>query len=404
MLRVNVDHIQPGMVLARPIPLPHDARRYLLQRDIEIPMDLVPRLKQLGVLEVWIRNSDLEFLETIIDEGLGDQQREVYAIVRKNFESVMRGAALDLDIRHFQDAIGSLFDFLKASSCGNMLLQKLDAFDNYLMSHSTNVCYLALLTGMRLERYMIQERNAKTARDAKDLRQLGLGCLLHDIGKMHIPYEILNKPGKFTPEEYEIMKTHPVIGYNMLKGQIHAAAAQVVLNHHQRFDGKGYPQRVDSATGEKFSAQQGKQIHIFSRIATIADIYDAATSQRVYSAAKPSVQVLHELRTWCKGCFDPVVERAFYEIIPPFPIGKLVKLNNGVEAVVVDFNPRYPASPKVQGLRDPYGERYADPSAEELDLALYTDLCIAKVDGVDVTPYLDLQQELTPEPSDGVLL
>ncbi len=403
MLRVAVDHITPGMILARPIPLPHDPHRYLLQRDIEVPLDLVPRLKQLGVLEVWIRNRDLEFLETMIDEGLGDQQREVYAIVRKNFEQVMRGAAGDLDIRHFQDAIGSLFDFLKGSSCGNMLLQKLDAFDNYLMSHSTNVCYLALLTGMRLERYMIQERNAKSARDAKDLRQLGLGCLLHDIGKMHIPVEILNKPSKLTAEEYEIMKTHPTIGYNMLKGQIHAAAAQVVLNHHQRYDGKGYPQRVNAATGEPTVAQQGKQIHIFSRIATIADIYDAATSQRCYSAAKPSVQVLHELRTWCKGCFDPVVERAFYEIIPPFPIGKIVKLNNGVEAVVVDFNPRYPASPKVQGLRDPYGQRYADPSLEEIDLALYTDLCVARVDDIDVTPYLALQRELAPEP-DGVLL
>ncbi|MBL8157649.1 MAG: hypothetical protein JNM70_26080, partial [Anaerolineae bacterium] len=91
------------------------------------------------------------------------------------------------------------------------------------------------------------------------------------------------------------------------------------------------------------------------------------------------------------------------EIIPPFPIGKTVKLNNGVEAVVVDFNPRYPASPKVQGLRDPYGQRYADPSLEEIDLALYTDLCVARVDDIDVTPYLALQRELMPEP-DGVLL
>ena len=394
MLRVSVDNIRPGMVLARPIPLPHDSRRYLLQRDVEIPIDLVPRLKQLNVTDVWVRCRDLEFLETIIDEGLGEQQREVYSIVRKNFEQVMHGAAMELDIRHFQDAIGSLFGFLKSSSCGNMLLQKLDAFDNYLMSHSTNVCYMALLVGMRLERYLIDERSTKSAREAKDLRQMGLGCLLHDIGKMHIPQEVLTKPGKLTTEEYEVMKTHPVIGYEMLKGQIPAAAAQVVLNHHQRFDGKGYPKRTDLLTGATLPPQAGKQIHIFSRIATIADIYDAATSKRCYSDAKPSVQVLHELRTWCKGAFDPVVERAFYEIIPPFPIGKVVTLNNGVEAVVVDFNPRYPASPKVQGLRDPYGQRYADPSLEEFDLALYTDLHIAHVDGIDVRPFLSSQKPL----------
>lgn len=404
MLRVAVNHIQPGMVLARPVPMPNDCRRFLLQRDHEIPMEFVGRLKQLGVTEVWVRCRDLEFLEDLIDEELGDQQREVYSTVRRNFETIMHGATLELDIERFQGAIGGLFDFLKENSCGNLLLHKLDAFDNYLMSHSTNVCYLALLLGMRLERYLINERSSKSAKDAKDLRQLGLGCLLHDVGKMQIPNEILNKPGKLTGEEYEIIKRHPTIGYEMVKGRAPAAASSVVLNHHQRYDGKGYPAHIDAVTGNTTVPLIGKQIPIFSRIATIADIYDAATTKRCYSEAKPSVQVLHELRTWCQGCFDPIVERAFYEIIPPFPIGKTVRLNNGVEAVVVDFNSRYPVSPKVQGLRDPYGRRYADPSQEEIDLALYPELSIASVDDIDVTPYLALQKTLDPHPSDAVLI
>ena len=397
MLRVAVDKIEPGMVLARPIPLPNDSRRFLLQRDVEVPVDLVPRLKQLGVFEVWVRCRDLELLEDVIDEGLGDQQREVYSVVRKNFEQVMGGTALELDIHHFQSSIGSLFDFLRGSNCGSMLLQKLDAFDNYLMSHSTNVCYLALLLGMKLERYLIEERSAVSAREAKDLRQLGLGCLLHDIGKMRIPTELLNKPGKLTTEEMDVMKKHPEYGFAMLGGQTPTAAAQVVLNHHQRYDGKGYPARVDRRTGEPLPSLSGKQIPIFCRIATIADIYDAATSKRCYSDAKPSVQVLHELRTWCKGAFDPIVERAFYEIVPPFPLGKIVKLNNGVEAVVVDFNPRQPVRPKVQGLRDPNGERFADPSLEEVDLGMYPEIEIVEVDGIDVRPYQALQQTNEPD-------
>jgi HD-GYP domain-containing protein (c-di-GMP phosphodiesterase class II) len=396
MLRVAVQNIEPGMILARPIPLPHDPRHFLLQRDVEIPLDLVPRLKKLGVLEVWIRFRDLEFLEGVIDEGLGDQQREVYAVVRKNFEAIMGGAAAELDIHHFQNSISGLFNFLKDSSCGSTMLQKLDSFDNYLMSHSTNVCYLALLVGMKIERYLIDERQAKNPREAKDLRQLGLGCLLHDVGKMRIPLEILNKPGKFTPEEMAIMQQHPTIGFEMLKGQAPPAAAQVVLNHHQRFDGKGYPVRIDRRTGQQLPAMQGRQIPIFSRIATIADVYDAATAQRCYSPAKLPVQVLHELRTWCKGMFDPVVEQAFYEIIPPFPIGQLVKLSNGVEAAVVDFNPRDPVRPKVQGLRSPSGERFADPSMEEYDLALYPELSIASINGVDVTPWLASQVSTEP--------
>src|SRR4051794_28039957 len=163
MLRVPLHKIQAGMILARPIPLPHEPRRYLLQRDREIPLSLVPRLKQLGILEVWVRCRDLEFLEDVIDEGLGDHQREIYHHVRRNFERMMTGAVAETEFSHFYESIGDLFDFLKKSACGNVLLQKLDTFDNYLLSHSTNVCYLALLVGMQLERYLIQERSFKSA-------------------------------------------------------------------------------------------------------------------------------------------------------------------------------------------------------------------------------------------------
>ncbi len=365
MLRVPVHKIEPGMILARPVAMPFDTRRYLLQRDMEVPMDMVPRLKEMGVLEVWVRHRDLEFLEDIIDEGLGERQREVYHHVRQNFEAIMSGAALELDIAHFTSSISELFGFLKGSSCGNVLLQKLDAFDNYLMSHSTNVCYLALLLGMKLERYLIDQRTFKSPRDAKDLQLLGLGMLLHDVGKMRIAPEILNKPGKLTPEEMEEIKRHPTYGYEMVRGEVAPMAEQVVLNHHQRWDGRGYPSRIDKATGQTLPPLEGKQIPVFCRIATVCDVYDAATTNRCYQRAKLPVRVLHEMRTICRGFFDPVVERAFYEIIPPFPIGQVVTLSNGMQAVVVDFNPRHPLRPKVQGLVAPTGERFADPALEE---------------------------------------
>jgi HD-GYP domain-containing protein (c-di-GMP phosphodiesterase class II) len=268
-----------------------------------------------------------------------------------------------------------------------MLLQKLDTFDNYLMSHSTNVCYLALLLGMKLERYLIEERCFKNAREAKDLQLLGLGCLLHDVGKMRILPELLNSPARLTPEQMQIMRMHPVYGHEMVKGRVPPAAAQVVLNHHQRYGGGGYPARIDSRTGEPLPPLEGKQIPVFSRIATVVDVYDAATSTRVYQSAKYPVQALYEMRTACKGYFDPQIEQAFYQIIPPFPIGQVVTLSNGVEAAVVDFNPRQPVRPKVQGLRAPNGERFHDPSLEEVDLALHPDLQIAFIDGADVRPY-----------------
>lgn len=391
MLRVAVSDIQSGMKLARPIPVPSDPRRCLLGRDAEVPSDLVPHLHGLGIREIWVRCSDLEFIESLIAEDIDRQQRELCFQVRRNFEQIMGQATVELDLTDFQTSIAGMFDILRRITVGNVLLQKLDAFDNYLMSHSTNVCYVALLVGLKLQRYLDENNPDVYADGWQDLRMLGLGCLLHDIGKMRIPPEILNKPGKLTPDEFEIMKRHPTLGFDMLNDQCPPEAADVVLNHHQRWDGKGYPAISDRRTKFRERTLAGAEIPVFSRIATMADIYDAATSKRCYSDAKPAVQVLHEMRTWCKGAFDPIVEQAFYEVIPAFPIGQRVELTNGFEAVVVDFNPRSPACPKVQCLRTPSGERFDDPSQEEIDLAHCPDVQIAKVGGVDVRPFLGTQ-------------
>jgi len=173
----------------------------------------------------------------------------------------------------------------------------------------------------------------------------------------------------------------------MVKRRVPRVASQVVLNHHQRFKGGGYPPRVDHVTGEHMEAISGHRIPVFCRIAMVCDVYDAATCQRVYSNPKLPVQVLHEMRTVYRDFFDPAIARAFYEIIPPFLIGQVVKLSNGVEAVVVHFNPKWPVKTKVQGIRAPNGQRFSSPSLEELDLAIYSELEITDVDGVDVRPF-----------------
>ena len=164
-------------------------------------------------------------------------------------------------------------------------MQKLDSFDNYLMSHAANVCYLALLLGIKSERYLIEQRRHKSAQEAKDLHLLGLGCLLHDIGKLRVPREILNKPSPANAGGNGQNAKHTLLGYEMVKGSIPAPAAEIVLNHHQRYDGKGYPSRPTSAGREELPPLAGRQIPVFSRIAIVADIYDAATSTLVIRRA-----------------------------------------------------------------------------------------------------------------------
>ena len=387
------------MILARPIPLPHDPYHFLLQRNTEIPMELLPRLKRLGIYEVWVRHRDFEFLEDLVDEDLAEHQRDLYANVRRNFQAVIRNSAVELDLVSFERSIGELFGYLKGSAKSNILLQKLDAFDNYLMSHSTNVCYLSLLLGMKLERYLIEQRRHKSAREAKDLHLLGLGCLLHDVGKMQIPPEILDKPGKLDHEEMAEMQRHPMYGYRMVRGMLPAPASQVVLNHHQRFDGTGYPARVDRRTGEELPPLSGRQIPVFSRIALMADVYDAATTQRCYSAAKLPVRVIYEMQTACRDFFDPVVAEAFYRTVPALPIGQMVTLSSGAEAVVVDFNPDFPVRPKVQCIRAPNGDRFRDPALEEIDLALHRELEIVGAAGRNVQEWVAALDSAELEPA-----
>ncbi len=387
MIRVHVDRLVPGMVLARPIPNPSIPGRYLLQKDQEVPLSLVPRLKQWGIYEVWIRYPQLEFLEYLFDQDLEEQQRELYHRVRCNFERTMQNTGAVLDWQGFEEAVTGLMETLHRHRFAS-ILQKLDAYDNYLMVHSTNVCYLGMLLGVELESYLIQQRRLKDPREAKDLRQLGLGLLLHDVGKVRIDPQVLNKPGRLTPEEMEHVRQHPVLGYEMVRGNVPPSSATVVLNHHQRWDGRGYPPRVDPATGEPLAPLRETQIPVFARIATVVDVFDAATTHRCYSAAKPPVRVLHEMRTVCRGMFDPVILEAFFKLIPPFPVGKVVRLSNGMEAAVVDFNPEDPYRPKVQALRTAEGHVLHDPSLHEFDLAIYRDLYIQEVDGQDITPYL----------------
>ncbi len=399
MLRIPVRQIQPGMKLARPIPMPGQPHRFLLQRGLEVPADLVPRLEQLGVAEVWIHCRELDFLGDLFDETLTDIQREVHHKVRRNFEALIQGSTTTLDLTGFQQSVSELVAYLKANPGSNILMQKLEAFDNYLMSHSTNTCYLAMLVAMRLEQYLIDERSYKNPRDAKQLHLLGLGTLLHDVGKLQIPREILDKPGALTSEEFSRMRDHPRLGYEMVKNDLPASAAHVVLNHHQRWDGRGYPPMVDYRKRRERSTPSGKQIPVFSRIAIIADMYDAATSHRCYSGPKLPVEILHEMRVHCRGFFDPEVERAFYATVPPFPIGQVVTLSDGSEAAVVDFNPRHPVRPRVLCLRSPRGERLEGTSVEEIDLAQYDRLEIASVGGRDVRPFLASHQADAEQPA-----
>ncbi|HEY9898123.1 MAG TPA: HD domain-containing phosphohydrolase [Pantanalinema sp.] len=190
----------------------------------------------------------------------------------------------------------------------------LRVYDEYTYSHSSNVMSLALVVG------------AAMGYAPERLRILGIGALLHDVGKAMIPESILHKPGKLTEEEFNIMATHPANGIMLLSGYSWATTdiKNVVFQHHEKFDGSGYPMKL-SATG----------ISEFARIVSVVDVYDALISDRPYKKGLPPNVVYQAIINGAGNHFDPRIVQAFVKFIVPYPVNCHVELNTGQIARVV---------------------------------------------------------------------
>lgn len=187
-------------------------------------------------------------------------------------------------------------------------------FDDYTYQHSVNVAVLAIIIGVALKL------------NKKKLYMLGLGALLHDIGKVFIDKDILNKPGKLTDEEFTIMKNHVIYGYEYLKKEFHFPVQSFMgaLDHHEKYDGTGYPNR-----------KPGIKISLFGRIISIADVYDALTSERPYRIAMLPSEATEYLMGGAGSSFDYELIKLFVRKVAPYPLGTCVILTRGYKGIVI---------------------------------------------------------------------
>ena len=215
-----------------------------------------------------------------------------------------------------------------------LALTTLKNYDNYTFTHMVNVSILT----------MGQARGIGI--DGPLLREFGLAALMHDIGKVRTPLEILNKPDKLTPDEFAIMKKHTIDGAEMLRStpDIPTLAPVVAFEHHLRLDGSGYP---DGAKRPMLNAG--------TMLCGIADVYDAMRSQRAYQQAFPTDRILEVLKRNDGKQFDQHLVRRFVQLIGIYPIGNLVRLNTGEVAVVRAIHAPDPYRPQVRVLLEPRG-------------------------------------------------
>lgn len=223
-------------------------------------------------------------------------------------------------------------------------LSRLRTSDEYTYMHSVAVCALMVALARRME--MPEEQ----------VREAGVAGLMHDVGKMMIAPEILNKPGRLTPEEFEVMKSHPEAGLRILDAslQVNAIVRDVCLHHHEKVDGSGYPHGLI-----------GEQISLFARMGAVCDVYDAITSDRPYKKGWGAAQSIREMASW-KGHFDPVVFQSFVKTVGIYPVGALVRLDSGRLAVVVEQHDQNLLSPKVKVFMSARTGRRFPPSVVNL--------------------------------------
>ena len=386
MIRVPIEELRPGMVLAAPIPNTIHAKLPLLSAGFAVQSATIAKLAHHGVNYVWIRHPGFEFLDERLMEALPPSRIRLFHTVKTSFSGIASQSKGSFDLTEYQTVVGEAIEDLVANGANAVWAERLLAGPEELFAHSANVTYLSLILGLSLKSYIREQRRYVSEEEADDLTNLGVGAMLHDLGKLGFDASLRSTHLCEEPRDEPTYRQHPERGYQALKGKIEATAATVVLHHHQSFDGEGFPAPKKRHRERHVEPVKGRRIHIFSRIVAVANMLDALMSVG-RRRGEPTVAALSRIQADpFAPMFDPVVLRAALECIPPFPLGSRVTLSNERSVVVIDMNEGRPCEPIVQIVR-PEDEAASKPPIQ-LDLSRPNAPRIAHDGGRPVEQYL----------------
>ncbi|MDP2246318.1 HD-GYP domain-containing protein [Pseudomonas sp.] len=348
--------------------------KFLLETDKDLQ-----RIQTCGISELWIDASkglDVESgrvsvtpaeVEVEVQEllmaaalptgpvcSLEDELNRAAKLCNRSKQAVMdmfgdarMGKALDFE--QAEDLVAEISESVMRHPNALISLARLKRADEYTYMHSVAVCALMIALARQLGMNPVQ------------VREVGLAGMLHDVGKMAVPAEILNKPGKLTDSEFVTVREHPQAGGKILLAgkQVSAVVLDVCLHHHEKVDGSGYPHRLS-----------GEQISLPAKMGAICDVYDAVTSNRPYKAGWEPAESIRKMAEWT-GHFDQAVFKAFVKTVGIYPTGSLVRLQSGRIGVVLDQHATSLLMPKVKVF---FSAKSKTPIAQEIiDLAKLID-------------------------------
>lgn len=313
MKYIEVAQLQPNMIIANTLYDNHE--KVLLKANKKISAYLIERIKEFHIPGVYVFEED-DILEHphLVSEEL--RIKAVKNLKRLNIDDCIYIA-------------NQIIEEVKAQETIIIQSMNLYSYDSYTFHHCFDVNLDAVILGIAL------------GLSDDELKKLSQAALLHDIGKTCIPIEVLNRPGKLSEDEYELIMQHPLFGYNMLKhnDEISSVTRNAILSHHENVDGTGYPRQL-----------KGNKIHKFAKIIHIADVYDALTTKRVYKDAINPADAMEYLMANVDTMFDKEMVYTFIKYIAPYPIGVMVQLSNGNHAVVQKNNLDMLSRPIVRQL------------------------------------------------------
>ncbi|MDV7765281.1 HD-GYP domain-containing protein [Peribacillus sp. CSMR9] len=349
--------LSPGARLGKDIY--NEQGHILLCEGLTLTQKMIARLVSLNIPLVYIQDSRTDDIIPM-PPVFGNLRREAINRIETTFLDMKNEMNLDGSFTmeqpnvKFTQIVRNIMDELNRNNELLTILADVYTYDDYIFTHSFNVTLYTLAIGMELN---INNKN---------LEILGLGAILHDVGKMFIPLGILHKPGKLTEKEFEQIQKHADYGFHLIKN-VHTVShlvANCAYQHHERLDGSGYPRGI-----------KGDEIHYFGKIIAVADVFDAVTSNRVYRKAMLPHQGLEILYAGIGKKFDNTIIEAFRRAVAIYPNGLSVELNDGRKGVVSAQNEGIGDRPMIRILEE-NGEQVKE--SYEVDLNKNLQLLIMK--------------------------